>query len=613
MTLVLAPEFNGLAKTLVFRNGTVMADIALVGDATTSAVPVNVLGTTGHLDIGIYAADGDGNIVIPTVWAFAGLIVPGVVTSGVSPSDPVPNWVAQVQAMASEAVETANEAKDIAEHAVIPVITTEAIVGGTQVNISYNGEVVSFDVMDGVSISGTELNEDYTLTIYFSNGESYTTPSIRGAQGEQGPVGPTPAFSVGTVSTLQPTDPATATITGTDAAPVLNLGIPQGVPGEVTETELAEVERIALGAYPQDTASGAIASFPDGADDIPILSIVCSISPVQSLNGYDAPWPAGGGKNLCPTASITTGGTGGISSSSIGNYSASIEYTLSFDVLETNLKQVRLIANGVDVYAWAVGTLASGNRYTYTFTLETDAAVGFQANTEAFNANTKVFDNIQVEVGPTATSYAPYSNICPISGWSWDVKAYVSPTENVGDAEIYTATIPTSPGTVYGAQLDLVSGVLTVDKVSVSFADVTWSKWTDSQTGKYGFYFTPSDSKTTGTGGDADFICSMFKPVSTASRTNFIRNGADKTMCHVATSKAFYVIDNDYTDKDTFAAAVSTGQIVYDLATPLTYQLTPQEISTLVGQNNVWQTSGDNVSVRYRADTALYIAKKLGA
>ena len=54
----------------------------------------------------------------------------------------------------------------------------------------------------------------------------------RGLQGETGPTGPVAAFSIGTVSTLDPGDDATATITGTDEAPVLNLGIPQGVKGD---------------------------------------------------------------------------------------------------------------------------------------------------------------------------------------------------------------------------------------------------------------------------------------------------------------------------------------------------------------------------------------------
>ena len=117
--LQLAPEFDGLAKTLVFRAGSVEADRVLVGDTTESTVPVDVLTEAGQiLYVGVYAADAqDGTIVIPTVWSSVGSIKLGTVPSGVDPSDPEPSWVAQVQAAASKAVEDSAEAVETAEDA----------------------------------------------------------------------------------------------------------------------------------------------------------------------------------------------------------------------------------------------------------------------------------------------------------------------------------------------------------------------------------------------------------------------------------------------------------------------------------------------------------------
>jgi hypothetical protein len=46
------------------------------------------------------------------------------------------------------------------------------------------------DGADGVGIASTVLNADYTLTITLTDGTSYTTSSIRGATGPQGPTGP---------------------------------------------------------------------------------------------------------------------------------------------------------------------------------------------------------------------------------------------------------------------------------------------------------------------------------------------------------------------------------------------------------------------------------------
>ena len=110
VTLNLASDFDGLAKTLVFANGSTSADVVLAGDATEATVPVDVLQATGWLTMGVYAADGDGNIVIPTVWATVGHVVPGTVPSGVDPSDPQPNWAAQVQTVATEALENSEAA-----------------------------------------------------------------------------------------------------------------------------------------------------------------------------------------------------------------------------------------------------------------------------------------------------------------------------------------------------------------------------------------------------------------------------------------------------------------------------------------------------------------------
>ena len=68
-----------------------------------------------------------------------------------------------------------------------------------------------------------------------------TTTKAQGPQGPQGTPGPagqdgapgvTPQLTIGTVTTLDPDEDATVTITGTAEAPVLNFGIPKGEPGE---------------------------------------------------------------------------------------------------------------------------------------------------------------------------------------------------------------------------------------------------------------------------------------------------------------------------------------------------------------------------------------------
>lgn len=128
-----------------------------------------------------------------------------------------------------------------------PTIEVETITGGHRITVTdANGDQV-FDVTDGSKgdtgdtgngIASAELNEDYTLTLTFDNGDAVTTGSIRGATGAQGetgetgPIGATPDISIGTVTTLDAGEDATVTIDGTAESPVLSFGIPKGPKGD---------------------------------------------------------------------------------------------------------------------------------------------------------------------------------------------------------------------------------------------------------------------------------------------------------------------------------------------------------------------------------------------
>lgn len=79
----------------------------------------------------------------------------------------------------------------------------------------------------GTGIDNITLNADYTLTIYYTDGTSDTTVSIRG------PTGVTPGITIGTVATLLPGQQAYVQLdsTSTPEHPVMNFGIPKGDTG----------------------------------------------------------------------------------------------------------------------------------------------------------------------------------------------------------------------------------------------------------------------------------------------------------------------------------------------------------------------------------------------
>lgn len=99
-------EWGGLFKTAVFQ-GIETIDVAL--PTNECVVPWEAMAVEGvNLKVGVYGANGNGDIVIPTVWANFGKIQPSAVPSGVDPATPSQNANAY-------AVETAEEAKQIAQ------------------------------------------------------------------------------------------------------------------------------------------------------------------------------------------------------------------------------------------------------------------------------------------------------------------------------------------------------------------------------------------------------------------------------------------------------------------------------------------------------------------
>ena len=354
-----------------------------------------------------------------------------------------------------------------------PVIVVTNITGGHRVSITDVGGTHTVDIMDGEKgdtgngIASAVLNQDYTLTLNFTDGTHYTTPSIRGAKGEtgdtgngiasvtlnqdytltitytngqsttttsirgeKGETGATPVISIGTVTTLQPGSDATASMDVTDPEhPVLSFGIPEGEPGEVTEAELnAVAESKADIIY--DTASGAIATFSDGADNLPVKTLTVGIDPVQDLHGYDSPWPAGGGKNLLPlndgtytvgnaVTAVIKDGVMTMSGTATSAGGRLVAMTDDF-MLPAGTYFINSNRSGSDVTVYInrksdnTALNAGDNR---TFTLSEDTIVFAGINVTIGTNYNGVTAKPMVNVGNTSIPFEPYENLCPISGW----------------------------------------------------------------------------------------------------------------------------------------------------------------------------------------------------
>lgn len=186
---------------------------------------------------------------------------------------------------------------------------------------------------------------------------------------------------------------------------------------------------------------------------------------------------------------------------------------------------------------------------------------------------------LQFEIGDTATEFVPYSGITiPVS---WQTEA----------------------GTVYGGSLTIAedgSGVLTVNRAMVGMGSMVWNYNTT-------YAFFTSNSISTRKIGVLNVWSDLFKTMAgswsgTPVQNALWGNGSNTTL---------YVQIPPLDNVDDFMALVDGHQLMYELATPLTYTLTAAQITTLLGENNLWHDANGDISVGYKANTKLYVDNKI--
>ena len=177
---------------------TVEADGTLSYNSASIEIPAAALAIEGPIAVHIYLTDGDE--MRATVFA-------GVFT---------------VVATSTESI--------IDPGTIIPSIN--ALIAELQEKIVYLDRLENFAVTVTTLTPGSSATASVTQTTDTTTLALGIPQGAKGDTGNTGATGPVAAFSIGTVTTLAAGADATATITGTDAAPVLNLGIPQGIQGE---------------------------------------------------------------------------------------------------------------------------------------------------------------------------------------------------------------------------------------------------------------------------------------------------------------------------------------------------------------------------------------------
>lgn len=348
--------------------------------------------------------------------------------------------------------------------------------------------------------------------------------------------------------------------------------------------------------------SGETVSFESLAE-AEVTELTVGIEPVQDLNGYDNPWVGGGYINLCDNSALTIGyynNSGTYIHTSDGSFyttpliavSANTAYCASF-FDDTGTRIDGLVWTEWDANEGFIGQRTSGAITTGSTTAYIRLRNYSAQSSIMISKGTDV--KWQLEKGSTWTSYSPYSNICPITGHD-EVTVNFGAEQGAAD-ETYTTSLGQ---TVYGGTLDVVSGVLTVTHAMVDLGTLNWERTTTSA-GTYRFYSGSLGSvikKPTTMTETSDLDCSQY--VATYGNAP---NASVQGIC-IHTNGNLMVYDStlDTATVADFTTAMDGVTCVYPLATPVEYQLTAQQIETLVGENDVWASSGDIVNITFAYD-----------
>lgn len=297
------------------------------------------------------------------------------------------------------------------------------------------------------------------------------------------------------------------------------------------------------------TYSGEIVEFETVAvDDMTKAEV--SLSPIQPLNGYDHPWAGGAGKNKFP-------------------------YPVERDVTYSN---VHFVSDGKGKIT-ITGT-ASGNNDA-TFALTDYFVIPDGSQYELCFLNTEGKGIVQFLKDATV-----------IDSWTLSSAYRHSSYVGMSNKECNRVKFIVTQGETYNQTLQIMFLLSSdVTNTYIPYSNLCPITGHDSATLNIGAeYPTPDDSypvtfPQTVYGGTFDWVSGKLKV----------------TQANIASYAGEALPGAWISDRDVYAAGTTptTGaQVVYELATPTEIDLTPAQVQTLLGLNNVWASDG-SVEIAY--------------
>ena len=332
-------------------------------------------------------------------------------------------------------------------------------------------------------------------------------------------------------------------------------------------------------------------------DTLPLLSCITDIVATQDLHGYSKPWAGGAGKNKLEVTATsqyiyTVASDGEITADGTSNgYGLILGYITPDTTTEYKLNGCP--TGGGDSTYRLDARLTSSPSSPIAGSQDTGNGATFTASEEFYiflrSPNGAILDNVvfkpMVRISSVVDdTFEPYSNICPISGHT-DVTVTVASTSG-GSGDDTTVSLGR---TVYGGTLDVTTGELTVDKADVNLSQQTlsYTKFTTGTSDRFYVRLSNYISNVMIDGFndiESDYFDAKMQSTNEVG-TIYMENGylnMNMTMGQFADATAF----------KTWIESESV-HLVYELATPQTYNITPEEISTLLGENEINSDTGD--------------------
>lgn len=217
------------------------------------------------------------------------------------------------------------------------------------------------------------------------------------------------------------------------------------------------------------TVTGNPIELTDAAS-APMVKCVTDIQGSQDLHGYDKPWVGGAGKNKCNGNFLQGYWAGSDGSFVSSNTYISTDkivckpntyYTISADATyKVGNQGVCWYDSNGDYISFNEHRTSAGAYVNWTFQSPEGAkymAYDLQKNPNESTISPSDITHIQIEEGQTATAFAPYSNICPITAYT---EGEIEVRDGDGNTTTHTTTYPSA---IYRGSEDVVNGTATTE------------------------------------------------------------------------------------------------------------------------------------------------------